>query len=131
LCEEALVPALRLVVVTLDEPDNARRGSFGTRQLRAATRVIEIASECGISVREAGAHARRKSRKQHRGDAVPEARARGLGAIVEQTGDDELVIGAHRAQDARGLVRVAVVRPDWPEVAHGLLKPVEHQLPVR
>src|SRR5213082_1102283 len=49
--------------------------------------------------------------------------------IVQQTGDDDLVVRAELSQDASGLVRMSVVGPGGAEVAGCLLDSMEHQPP--
>ena len=92
-----------------DEPHDAIRGSVGARELGAAPGVIEISRERRSAAGQPGADPRGEAREEHTRDAVPEARGRRLRAIVEETRDDDLVIGAEPAQDPRRFGRVPVV----------------------
>jgi hypothetical protein len=57
---------------------------------------------------------------------VPQERVRRLGRVVEDAGDDELFIRAQLPENARGLGAMAIVGPGRPEIADGLMHPVEH-----
>jgi len=114
-----------------DEPHDAIRSSVCARELGAAPGVIEISRERRSAAGQPGADPRGEAREEHTRDAVPEARGRRLRAIVEETRDDDLVIGAEPAQDPRRLRRVPVVGARRAEVMDGLLDTVEHQAPRR
>src|SRR3989442_497895 len=94
------------------------------RELGAAARVVEVAREHGIPAREPGPYPWRDAREEHARDAVPEERPRRLRSVVEESRGDELVVRAEGAEDARGLVRVPLVRAGGAEVAHRLLEAV-------
>jgi hypothetical protein len=64
--------------------------------------------------------------EQHTRDAMPEERVRGLRGIVQEAGDDELLVGAESSKDARGLRRMTIVRTRRADVPRRLADPVEH-----
>jgi len=65
------------------------------RELGAAARVIEVARERRVSCGQLRAYAWREV-EQHSSDAMPEKRVRGLGGVVQEAGDDELLIAPRR-----------------------------------
>ena len=111
-------------MVTGNEAHDALRRAVVARELRATARVVEVARERRVAPGEASANARREEREEHPRRAVPEERAGGLRAVVEEPRGDELVVRAEGPEDARGLVRVSLVGAGGPEVADRLLEPV-------
>src|SRR5881392_3281994 len=95
------------------------------RELRAPTRMIEIARECRVSGRETVAHVRSEI-EEHACHAVPQERVRGLRGVVEDARHDELFIRAEMPKDPRGLCRVAIVRAGRADVSHRLPYAVAH-----
>ena len=89
--------------------------------------VRERAGQLGARLRagEPRAYARGDP-EEHARDAVPEQCVHGFRGIVEDAGDDELLVGAELAKDARRLGRVAVVRTCGANVSRGLAHAMEH-----
>jgi len=104
--------------------DTLGRAVFA-RHFRAAARVVEITRERRLAAGEPRAYARGDP-EEHARDAVPEQCVHGFRGIVEDAGDDELLVGAELAKDARRLGRVAVVRTCGANVSRGLAHAMEH-----
>ena len=124
--EEPLVVRDRSLVMARDQSHDALGGSVGTRQLGTHAGVIEISPERRITGRESPAHAGGEPFEEDARDAVPELRTRRFRDIVEETGDDELLVRTEPAKDAGGLGRMPVVRSGCAEVSHRLVHPVKH-----
>jgi len=104
--------------------DTLGRAVFA-RHFRAAARVVEITRERRLAAGEPRAYARGYP-EEHARDAVPEQCVHGFRGIVEDAGDDELLVGAELAKDARRLGRVAVVCTCGANVSRGLAHAMEH-----
>src|SRR5258706_362031 len=111
--------------MSFDQTHDTLRRAVVARELRAATRVVEVARERRVAGGETCPNAWRELEKNAR-DAVPQHGVRGFRGVVQDAGDDELLVRAELPKDARGLGRMAIVRAGRAEVAHGLLHSVEH-----
>jgi hypothetical protein len=87
--------------------------------------MVEITRERRITGREARPNPGGELEQNAR-NAVPQERVRRLRGVVQDAGDDELLIRSELPKDARGLAGMAIIGAGRPEVADGLLHSVEH-----
>src|SRR5205807_2439983 len=114
------------------EEHDAIRRAHAARLLCAEPRVVEVARERGVAVRELASHPRREPREQYPRDAVPERRCRWLRDVVEQAGGDDLLVRTERAKELRGALGVARIgRGSRGDNAERLTRAIEHQNPPR
>lgn len=110
-------------MVVCDEADDAVRAPLAARELGADARVVEVARERAGATRETRADSR-KGPEEHRGDAMPEPRLRGLRAVVQQSREHELVVRAELGEAACGALRVTLItawhREISPRLQHAL-----------
>jgi len=112
-------------MMSRDQTHDALGRAILARYFGAAARVVEVPRESRSTAGEACSHARRDL-EQHARDPVPEERVRGFRGVVQESGDDELLVRAQLPKDARGLGGMTVVRAGGAEVSSGLLHSVEH-----
>src|SRR2546423_7166798 len=109
-----------------DEADDPKGCAAVARELGPAACMVEVTGERRVPSGQLRAHSRRKA-EQHSGDTVPQERVHGFRRVVEDAGDDELLIRTEVPQDARGLGPMAIVCTGRADVSYGLLHAVEHQ----
>ena len=108
-----------------DQTDDPLGCTVLARDLRTATRMVEVAREGGVTGRQTSADTRSEIKKNAR-DAMPEQGVRGLRRVVQDARDNQFFIGTKMPEDARGLGRMAIVRAARADVASRLPNPMEH-----
>ena len=104
-------------MVALDEPDHPLGAALGLRELGTATRVIEVRRERPAATGVPAAQRRCTAIEKHGGDAMPESRGRGLGAVMQKTREDEIGVGTLPAQDVGRALGVPFVTARHGEIA--------------
>ena len=113
-------------MVALDESRDARRAAFRSCHRGAATRVIEIQGKRAAATSETGSQPRYERIDKDRQDPVPNSRGFWLRAVVEETREDELVVGAPRSQDLCRPFGVTLIPPRYRDISPRLHDAVDH-----